>query len=47
MTPEAARDKKIGGQDADFEGKYLLRNSPKVQKEGVIQLGSLLQNVHL
>ena len=34
MTPEAARDKKIGGQNVNFEGHYLLRNSPKIKKKG-------------
>ena len=44
MTPEAAKDKKLGV-------KYrLFRNSPKVQKEGVTRypkLGPYVQNVHL
>ena len=30
MAPEAAR--KIGGQNTDFEGHYLLINSPKFKK---------------
>ena len=57
MTPEAARDKKIGGQNANFEGHYLLRNSQKAQKEMVMNdpqklpeiqnWESLLQNVRL
>ena len=34
MTSVAARDKKIGGQNANFEGHYLLRNSPKLKKKG-------------
>ena len=39
MTPEVARDlkkkkkkKKKGGQNVDFEGCYLLKNSPKLKK---------------
>ena len=34
MTPEAARDRKLEGQDADFEGHYVPRNSPKFKKRG-------------
>ena len=34
MTLEAARDKKIGSQNAIFAGRYLLRNSPKLKKSG-------------
>ena len=34
MTPEAARDKQIGGQNVDFVGRYLLKNSPKCKKKG-------------
>ena len=47
----------IGGQNADFEGHYVPRNSPKFKKEGVMNdsqklpeiqnLESFLQNVHL
>ena len=33
MTPKAARDKKIGGQNANFKGHHLLRNSPMLKKE--------------
>ena len=34
MTPEVARDKKTGGENANFEGHYLLRNFPKLKKRG-------------
>ena len=57
MTPETAREKKLGVKKADFEGHCLLRNSPKFKKEGVMNdpqkqpeiknWGSFLQNVHL
>ena len=36
MTPEAARDKKIGGQNANFEGQLPAQEFPKAQKEGVM-----------
>ena len=35
MTPGAAGDQKTGGQNADLEGHFLLRNSTKF-KEGVM-----------
>ena len=48
---------KIGGQNENFEGHYLLKKFPKAQKEGVMNdpqkppeiqnWGSFLQNVHL
>ena len=38
MTPESARDKKYwGGQNADCEGRFLLRYSPKFKRPPEIQ----------
>ena len=51
MTPEAARKKKWG-QNANFDDLYMLKNSPKLKREGqkppkIQNWGSFLQNVRL
>ena len=56
MTPETAIDKELGGQNANFQGYYLLRSSPNFKK-GVMNdpqkpleiqnWGSFVQNVRL
>ena len=57
MTPEADRNKKIGGQNANFEGQIPAQEFPKAQNKGVMNdphkppeirnWESCLQNVHL
>ena len=48
MTPEAATDlKKNGGQNANFEGHYLLRNSPKLKKRGHVWPQKAVRNPKL